>query len=182
MAQVEAITTQQANLYVLSAEFPAGEEFNIGVLLEDMQSNQLHLKMRRDWDVVAPDDYYDYLRALDADFQSKAAEMGAHEFLTLLTSQLSNFLRITDPQKVMAGKFPRTLALLYERHVHPKPLAYQTHLPLYTLRSAAGKFLENAAVCRVRRLGRSAGRPAADAGHVRGGNSRHVDGTFGAGR
>ena len=143
MAQVEPITTQQANLYILSAEFPGGEEFNIGVLLEDPASNQLHLKLRRDWDAVAPDDYYDYLAALEADFRGKAGEMGAHEFLGLLTSQLSNFLRITDPQAVISGKFPRTLALLYERHIHPKPLEFQTHLPLYTLRSAAGKFLEN---------------------------------------
>ena len=146
MAQVEPITTQQANLYIVSAEFPGGEEFNIGVLLEDASSNQLHLKFRRDWDAVAPDDYYDYLSALESDFRSKAVEMGAQDFLTLLTSQLSNFLRITDPQRVMAGKFPRTLALLYERYIHPKPLEFQTHLPLYTLRSAAGKFLENAEV------------------------------------
>jgi SOS-response transcriptional repressor LexA len=104
------------------------------------------VKLRRDWDLIAPDDYYDYLAALETDFRAKAAELGAREFLEQLTSQLSNFLRITDPQRVMAGKFPRTLALVYERHVHPKPLEYQTHLPLFTLRSAAGKFLENAEV------------------------------------
>ena len=143
MAQVEAISTHPAHLYVLSAEFPGGEEFNIGVLLEDTEANQVHIKLRRDWDAVAPDDYFDYLSALDADFRGKSSDLGAHEFLTLLTSQLSNFLRISDPQPVTAGKFPRTLALLYERHIHPTPLKFQTHLPLYTLRSAAGKFLEN---------------------------------------
>jgi SOS-response transcriptional repressor LexA len=146
MAQVESITTHPANLYVLSAEFPGGEEFNIGVLLEDPKANQLFVKLRRDWDAVAPDDYYDYLEALESDLRQKSVEMGASEFMSHLTSQLSNFIRITDPQSVIAGKFPRTLALLYERHVHPKPLEYQTHLPLYTLRSAAGKFLENAEV------------------------------------
>lgn len=146
MAQVDPITTQQANLYILSAEFPGGEEFNIGVLLEDNASNQLYLKLRRDWDAVAPDDYYDYLSALEADFRAKAAQFGAHEFLALMSDRLSNVLRISEPQRVMAGKFPRTLALLYERHIHPKPLEFQTHLPLYTLRSAAGKFLENAEV------------------------------------
>jgi SOS-response transcriptional repressor LexA len=146
MAQVELITTHPANLYILAAEFPGGEEFSIGILLEDGESDELHLKFRRDWDAIAPDDYYDYLAALEADFREKAVELGAREFVTQLTSQLSNFLRITDPQRVMVGKFPRTLALLYERHVHPKPLEYQTHLPLYTLRSAAGKFLENAAI------------------------------------
>ena len=46
----------------------------------------------------------------------------------------------------MAGKFPRTVAILYERHVSPRSLKFDTHLPLYTLRSAAGKFLENAEV------------------------------------
>ena len=145
-AQVESITTQTANLYILSAEFPGGEEFNVGVLLEDRASDQLHIKLRRDWDRIAPDDYYDYLAALDSDLRQKSIEMGAAAFLAHLTSQLSNFLLITDPQPVMVGKFPRTLALLYERHVHPQPLEYQTHLPLYTLRSAAGKFLENAEI------------------------------------
>ena len=143
---MDSITTHQANLYILSAEFPGGEEFNIGVLLEDTAANQLYLKLRRDWDAIAPDDYYEYLSALDADFRAKAAELGAHELLTLLTSQLSNVLRISDPQRVMAGKFPRTLALMYERHIHPTPLKFQTHLPLYSLRSAAGKFLENAEI------------------------------------
>lgn len=143
MAQVDSITTHQANLYILAAEFPGGEEFNIGVVLEDTASNQVYLKFRRDWDAIAPDEYYEYLSALEADFRAKGAELGAREFMALLTTQLSNFLRITDPQRVMAGKFPRTVALLYERHIHPQPLQFQTHLPLYTLRSAAGKFLEN---------------------------------------
>jgi len=146
MPQVDSITTHPANLYIVSAEFPGGEEFNIGVLLEDIEANQVHVKLRRDWDAIAPDDYFDYLAALETDFRERAVELGARDFLDRLTSQLSNFLRITDPQRVMAGKFPRTVALLYERHVHPKPLEYQTHLPLYTLRSAAGKFLENAEV------------------------------------
>jgi SOS-response transcriptional repressor LexA len=140
---VDTLSTHPANLYIVSAEFPGGEEFNIGILLEDIESNQLYVKLRRDWDAIAPDDYYEYLSALESDFRGKAVELGAHEFLDLLTNQLSNALRITDPQRVVAGKFPRTLALLYERHVHPRPLEYQTHLPLYTLRSAAGKFLEN---------------------------------------
>lgn len=144
MAQVEPITTHQANLYILSAEFPGGEEFNIGVLLEDTDANQLHVKLRRDWDAIAPDDYYEYLSALEADFRLKSSEMGANELMVQLTSQLSSTIRITDPQRVVAGKFPRTLALLYERHIHPTPLQFQTHLPLYTLRSAAGRFLENA--------------------------------------
>jgi SOS-response transcriptional repressor LexA len=146
MAQVEPIATHSANLYIVSAEFPGGEEFNIGVLLEDSESNQLHVKLRHDWDAIAPDDYYDYLAALESDFRERAEELGAQEFLARLTSQLSNVLRITDPQRVVAGKFPRTLVLLYERHIHPRPLKYQTHLPLYTLRSAAGKFLENAEI------------------------------------
>jgi len=144
MALVEF--TQRANLYILSAEFPGGEEFNIGVLLEDPSTDRLYVRLRRDWDAIAPDDSYEYLEALEADLRQKGVEMGAGEFLGHLTSQLSNVLRISDPERVAVGKFPRTLALLYERHVHPKPLQFQTHLPLYTLRSAAGRFLDNAEV------------------------------------
>src|SRR4051812_37870376 len=125
MTPVDPIATHFPNLYVVSAEFPGGDEFNIGILLEDTASDQLYVKLRRDWDAIAPDEYYDYLAALENDFRDKAEELGAREFLAMLTSQLSNFLRITDPQSVMAGKFQRTLALLYERHIHPKPLEYQ---------------------------------------------------------
>src|SRR5882724_9112136 len=101
MAQVDPITTHPANLYIVSAEFPGGEEFNIGVMLEDVEANQVHVKLRRDWDAIAPDDYYDYLAALETDFRDRAVELGARDFLDRLTSQLSNFLRITDPQRVM---------------------------------------------------------------------------------
>lgn len=144
MALVES--THPANLYVLSAVFPDGQEFNVGVLLEDPAHNQLHVRLRRDWDSIAPDDNYDYLAALEDDLRLKGNEMGAREYLQLLGSQLSNYIRITDPQPIVAGRFPRTLALMYERHVHPRPLEFQTHLPLYTLRSAAGRFLDNAAI------------------------------------
>ena len=143
MPSVEPLHTHTGNLYVLSAEFPGGDEFNVGVLLEDPSTNQLYLRFRRDWDAIAPDDYYDYLEALEHDFHTKSEELGGKDFLAQLTSQLSNFLRITDPERVTVGKFPRSLALLYERHVRPRALQYQTHLPLYTLRSAAGKFLDN---------------------------------------
>lgn len=142
--QVES--THPANLYILSAAFDGGEEFNIGVLLEDTAANELHLRLRRDWDAIAPDDFYEVLAELEADLRAKSVEMGARELLGFLTDQLSNMLRITDPQPVIVGKFPRTLALQYERHVHPHPLRYQTHLPLYTLRSAAGKFLDNSEI------------------------------------
>ena len=143
MPSGEPLQTQSGNLYVLSAEFPGDDEFNIGVILEDPATDRMYVRMRRDWDAIAPDDYYDYLAALETDFRNKGNEMGARKFLDHLASQLSNTLQITDGERVAVGNYPRTLALLYERHIHPKPLRFQTHLPLYSLRSAAGKFLEN---------------------------------------
>ena len=146
MAQVEPITTHPANLYILSAEFPGGEEFNLGVLLEDPAANQVYMKFRHDWEAIAPDDYFEYLQDLGSSLRAWASDMGTTEFFALLTSQLSNVIRISDPERVMAGKFPRTLALLYERYVHPVPLKFITHLPMYSLRAAAGMFLDNAEV------------------------------------
>jgi hypothetical protein len=105
-----------ANLYVLSAAIPGKPEVPIGVLLEDIWTNSLQNKLRGDWHAIAPG-YEDYLAPLADDLFARAEEMGAKDFLAMLTSQLSNFLRITDPEPLDVSDLPAALQDSYTRYI-----------------------------------------------------------------
>ena len=113
--EIGSVISGRANAYTLAAVLPSGDEHIIGVLLEDTESNRLNVKMRSDWTGIVPDDYHEYLAALHEDLCGKAVELGARDLLAYLTTTLSNFLRITDPEPVMANA--QTLTTLYERNV-----------------------------------------------------------------
>ncbi len=137
-----AVATQSAQLYILTLDTPSSESANAGVLLFDPSMNALHLRLRRDWDEVAPEEA-EILQALQDDLETKSAEMGGARLLEYLNGTLSNILRISDPREVIVENFERALARLYRQYVDPKPQPFRTHLPRYTLAVAAGKFLDN---------------------------------------
>jgi len=110
------------------------------VLLEDPESNQVHIRLRRDWERIAPDD--EVLPELESDLEEKAREMGAAVFFTWVEETLSANLRTTDRQSVAVDNFERSLNRLYTKHVQTAASA-NTHIRLFSLRVAAGKFLEN---------------------------------------
>lgn len=140
-----AIATQVAQLYLLALELPGIQE-NAGVALLDPVSNTLHVRFRRDWDQIAPDEA-DVLSELEDDLTTQASTMGAAELLAHLEDTLSNTLRISEPREVIvessANGWERALARQYRQHVDTRPQPYVTHLPRYTLAVAAGKFLDN---------------------------------------
>jgi hypothetical protein len=137
-----AVATQSAQLFVLTLEVPGGESVNAGILLLDPAMNALHVRLRRDWDLVAPEEA-EVLEALQDDLETKSAEMGGSRLLDYLGTTLSNTLRISEPREAIVEDFERGLARLYKQHVDPKPQPFRTHLPRYTLAVAAGKFLDN---------------------------------------
>ena len=138
------IETRQARYCVLSAEFPGEDVIPIGVLLEDPWSGDLSTRFRRDWEVLFPDEQVEFLESVENDLHGKAREMGTPGLLAWLTGNLSNFLLISDPQTALAGgRITATLDRVYKQHIRSTVLPYQTHLPQYSLRSAAGRFLEN---------------------------------------
>jgi len=60
-----------------------------------------------------------------------------------MEDSLSNALRISERRAVEVDAFTRALDRLYSEHVEPLPVApYRTHLPLYSLRAAAGRLGE----------------------------------------
>lgn len=137
-----AVATQSAQLHVLTLDIPGEGSVNAGVLLLDPSMNALHLRLRRDWGSIAPDEA-EVLEALQDDLELKSAEMGGSQLLQLMQDTLSNILRISEPREVMVENFERALARLYRQYVDARPQPFRTHLPRYTLAVAAGKFLDN---------------------------------------
>jgi phage repressor protein C with HTH and peptisase S24 domain len=115
----------------------------IGILLEDTDNNALHVRLRRDWGTFADDEEREVLELLENDLLSKAREMGADGVLSWLEENASNMFQVTNRESVLADDFPRTLNRLYRQRVRSNAVPFQTHLPRYSLRAAAGKFLDN---------------------------------------
>jgi len=132
--------------YVLQAELPGGDRVPIGLLLENPERNELHVRLRRDLDSLAQEEDAEVLTALALDLRNKAKEMGASALLRSLEDSLSNAIQMTGRQAVEVGNFEWSLNQLFREHVPTTVRKFQTHVPVYTLRAAAGKFLENAEI------------------------------------
>ena len=131
-----------ARLSILRLEVPGNAPVNAGVLLEDPAKDRLHLKLRRDWDVIAPAETT-VLSELESDLAAKSQDVGAARVLEHLQDTLSNILTISPPRDVMVEDFERAVQRLYREHVPSTVRPFVTHLPRYSLAVAAGKFLEN---------------------------------------
>ena len=135
--------TTAARYSLLQVDLPDGDLTPIGVLLEDPASQTVHLRLRRDWSEVASGDDLELLSELGPDLTGKAVEMGSSEFFRHLEDSLSSAIRITDRQDLEVEDFDRALNRLYRENVQTNVVPFRTHLPRYSLRVAAGKFLEN---------------------------------------
>jgi phage repressor protein C with HTH and peptisase S24 domain len=144
-----AIETRPAQFSIVQAELPGQGMVNLGVLVQDSQSDALHLRFRRDLETLAAeaedaeDEDLQVLSALAEDLDQKAREMGAEALFEYLEGTLSTSIRITDREPVLVEDFGRAVERLYRKHVQSNVLEFRTHLPRYSLQAAAGKFLEN---------------------------------------
>ena len=136
------LTTQLASLSLLHLEMPGGVAVSAGVLLEDLVHDRLYLRLRRDWDVIAPAEAA-ILSELELDLAAKAHELGAAQVLHQLHDTLSNTLTISEPRDVVVQDFERAVQRWYGELIHTTVRPFVTHLPRYSLAVAAGKFLEN---------------------------------------
>lgn len=134
-------TTHVARYSILTLDL-AGDVVNAGILLEDPGADRLYVRLRRDWERIAPEEA-DVLSAIESDLAAKSAEMGAARLFEYLEDTLSNTLRITDRRETIVADFERALGQLYREHVQSGVQEYVTHLPRYSLAVAAGPFLEN---------------------------------------
>jgi SOS-response transcriptional repressor LexA len=141
------ISTHSARFSIVTLEL-SGREMSAGILLEDAANNRLYVRLRRDWDRIAPEEEVEVLEALEDGLRSLAAELGAARVFDHLEDTLSNTLRVSDRRETIVQKggvqdFERALDRLYRQHVPATIQEYVTHLPRYSLEVAAGKFLEN---------------------------------------
>jgi SOS-response transcriptional repressor LexA len=134
---------RRGEFVLLSVALPGASEENAGVLLLDVTRDELHLKLRRDWDEFSSEDDVEVLRELEADLASKAREMGGARLLEWLENDASQTIRISDREGVAVRDFSATLNRLYREHVQTRIRRFQTHLPVYSLEVAAGPFLTN---------------------------------------
>jgi SOS-response transcriptional repressor LexA len=128
---------------VLEAALPDHAPQNIGVLLIDSDTGRGWLRMRHQFNDIAEPEDAEVFAALEDDLRDRIMEDGAPALLDWMEDTLSNVLRISDRREVKAESFTRTLAQLYEENVEPVEVRrFETHLPLYTLRAAAGRLGE----------------------------------------
>jgi SOS-response transcriptional repressor LexA len=149
MASLAFETARKAEYVLLEMALPGRPRANAGVFLLDPSTDSLYLKLREDWEAVADPEDAEVLSHLQEDLARHSKEAGGEQFLRDLEDTLSNTLRITERELIAVGDFPKALARLYQKHVErvePAPvsvLRFQTHLPLYSLRAAAGRFGED---------------------------------------
>jgi SOS-response transcriptional repressor LexA len=143
MSAATAAETHIGKYSVLQAELPVHGLVNVGVLLQDPQADSLRLRLRRDWELLLDDAELDFFAALADDLARKADEQGSEKLLAYFEDTLSGTLRITDREAVLVEDFDRAVDRLYRKHVESRVLEFRTHLPRYSLRAAAGRFLDN---------------------------------------
>ena len=143
-ASVIPITASRRGTWVaLECALPGRPRQAIGVLLIDPAADRAWVRLRPRFDEIADPEDAEVLEALEDDIRARVAEMGAEAYLASLEDSLSNVVRVGERQAVAVDSFTRVLDRLYAETVEPlevKP--YVTHVPLYSLRAAAGKLGE----------------------------------------
>jgi SOS-response transcriptional repressor LexA len=144
-ATVIPIAGQRQGVFVvLEAALPERPLTPIGVLLIDPASDRGWVRLRERFDDLTDDPAV--LEALEPHLRSCLAEHGAEAFLQSLEDSLSNVLRVSGRQAIGVDAFTRVLEKIYGEHVEsPRIEPFRTHLPLYSLRAAAGRLGEEMA-------------------------------------
>ena len=130
---------RQGTYVLLEAALPARPPCPVGVLLIDLDTGRPWLRMRRDFAGIADPEDAEVFAGLEDHIRQCLAESGAEDFLRSLEDTLSNALRVSQREAVSVDAFSRVLDRLYRDHVEDTEVRrYATHLPLFSLRAAAG--------------------------------------------
>ena len=139
-AAIVPINACREGIYVLlDAALPGSDPQTIGVILIDPATDRGWVRMREHYEDIAQPEDVEVLSALGEDIAAKLAESGAEAYVRSLEDSLSNVLRISDRQTVAVDAYTRVLDRLYSENIGSLAAEpFRTHLPLYTLRAAAG--------------------------------------------
>src|SRR5712692_989875 len=103
------LTKRVKGEYVLvQSALPNTNIENIGILLLDAGSDQLHCRFRRDFEAFAGNEAQ-WFEQLPNDISEKANELGAQKCLRWMESTLSNALRISSRKSVLSKDFATTV-------------------------------------------------------------------------
>ncbi len=109
------------------------------MLLIDPSRDRAWVRLRSEYADLADPEDAEVLEALGEHLQNLCREMGALACLEALEDSLSNVLQVGERNEVAVDAFSRVLDRLYEEHVEKVAVApFRTHVPLYSLRAAAG--------------------------------------------
>ena len=135
--------SRQGTFLLLEAALPGRNSQPVGVILVDPATDRAWVRMRERFDAIADPQDAEVFEALEADLRERFSEHGAEAALATLEDSLSNALRVGERQAVTVDAFTRVLDRLYDQHVEKTEVQpFRTHLPLYSLRAAAGRLGE----------------------------------------
>ncbi len=138
--------TSRGEYSILFANPPSTDaSVPIGVVLLDPEADKLHIRLRQDFDLIIRDEDTWFFESLEQALRDMERDLGGRRALDLML-QGSNGVTGEGLQSVMVGSFAGALNRLYSKHVPAAVRRFETHLPMYSLRSAAGKFLENSEI------------------------------------
>ncbi|HUP03289.1 MAG TPA: S24 family peptidase [Bryobacteraceae bacterium] len=137
---VTPIRGLREGVYVLlEVCLPGRPSCNAGVLLLDPATGRGWVRFRQRFDELADPQDAEVLEALEPHFRDAMAQEGAEAWLRSLEDAASNAIRVSERRTVAVDAFTRALDRLYSEHVEPVAAEpYRTHLPLYSMRAAAG--------------------------------------------
>jgi SOS-response transcriptional repressor LexA len=139
-ASVAPITGPREGTYVLlSAVLPERPARNVGVLLFDPVTDRAWVRLRPRYDDLADAEDVEVLEALEGHIRTCLAEAGARAWLASMEDSLSSVLRVSEREAVAVDAFSRVIDRLFDEHVEKLAVEpFRTHVPLYSLRAAAG--------------------------------------------
>lgn len=136
------VATRNAEYSLIDVALPGRAPETAGVIVRDPANGDFRVRFRRDWESFAGEEA-EVLELLAADFAARLADRHGPDFVAFCEEHLSHTLRITDRQQVLSADLDRTAERLYKQYIRPAVQPYVTHLPLYSARAAATKFLDN---------------------------------------
>lgn len=142
------LQTRPAEYSLLELALPGRPATPFGVLLLDTDAGDLYVRCREDAAELAGPEDAEVVELLAEEIEARAKELGGRELFERLEDTLSNALRLGERIAIMVRDFRFTLDRLFETRVmgrreEQKVMPFVTHLPVYSLRAAAGRFGED---------------------------------------